>query len=267
VLLIEMGIPFVLYMLWWMTHGPGNRAVDRFMAIFPITYAALIFLVTDTGSTDVIAMRGFVPAQLCIVLLGLQYLDEWWSSATTRRRVVSGYLFAVALLPQLVWPAEELRWLSVDSIGSAAHTGGEVHILHVLVASEAKWPERLNYIHWANRSTPVDSVFIELGLTDEYQDQRFKYLERTRWLPPQLGTGVICPECNLNLSELRGISSGGSTDAVIEQAIATGKLLEHRRPIYVVVRGPNAPSHAALAYQDQRVTVYKIDTDWYLQSP
>lgn len=259
VFLIEMGLPFVLYLWFVVRQAFGRNAWERFLAVFPLVCLLLILVVRSSDETNNLVMRGIIPAQICIVLAAVAVIDRAnWRGFRPGRTALLWYLGLTIVLVQCVWPFEELRWLSAPALGAVLGVKNDVRVGGLVVAQPANWPDGLSYIHWANEHTSPGAVFVEGGLSKEQGDLEFMYLERLRFLPAQAIRKSADPASDVSLSQLATLASRLGKQSLLCQAVRSPYVAAHGPSLYYVSRAGLVPSMGSPVYQDQYVRVYVV---------
>ncbi len=139
-LLLEMGIPFVI--LLWLLLRPSLRTRPIRFWVFTAS-ALLIPFVVQIRYTNDIAMRGVMPAQLSLALIGCYGLAQLEAG---RRSIAAAVVLAQSLL-------------SLSTVGT------ELYLLSTLVR-----PPIPSTTQWIAEHTPLDSlVFFEEIENPEYE--------------------------------------------------------------------------------------------------
>ncbi len=113
--LIEFGLPFILYMIWIVKRiYSGEKlfsdAFDFILAVFPLFYLLLIFVLRDYGGGGDFSMRGMIPSQILILFTGLYVLDRPGGLPRPGwKRAALLWLFACFLIAQGVSAYAEVR--------------------------------------------------------------------------------------------------------------------------------------------------------------
>ena len=120
---IELGLAFILYVAWMIKEfvfspAPNRKPLFIVLALFPLISMFLIFFIEDRGGGDNFGMRGFIPAQMCIIFAGLLFLDEiGQKNKLSRWQVLSLiYIFGCFLFAQSFSSFAEIRAHSVRPI-------------------------------------------------------------------------------------------------------------------------------------------------------
>jgi hypothetical protein len=194
VLLVDMGLVYILYLLWW-----GKRILSRtrifdttesvLLGIFPLVSFLLVIIIKDEGGGRNFAMRGMIPAQIIIVFAALQILEEFYLHAQKIgwKRWIVIYVAVCFLVAQGFSTFAEIRSTSVKAVKLA-------------LWNECGWPtlfrqtvnfdeycvgqDKYKYIYWLNQNTPSDALILETG-TFEADSIKIRWLERNRLVVPQ----------------------------------------------------------------------------------
>lgn len=206
VLAIELGLVFVLFVLWSVRDRPwrSGRWEARVLFWFPAAYCALIFLVSAKGANN-FSTRGMLPAQTLMLIAAARHADGLLGAAGRR---ATRWALGVPLLAVFVWtPVAEFRRLSGEALAD--------------LAGAAPRPEASRYIDWLNRHTEPDAVILEEHLP--LAPLWVRMLERVRIVDLRSAAELPGPDREL----LRGRDIPPRRDPA--------ELLRDR-PVYIVVR-------------------------------
>jgi hypothetical protein len=265
---IEMGLSFLLYLIWWGRRLLGKNqlfatSLEALLGWQPVVCIFLVVILSDSGGGGNLAMRGMIPAQILISLAAVLVIDDVFPklSESRTRRWVWEYIFLLFLVGQGLSMAAEWRTNSIS-------------LLRYLVAGR---PSNLGnpvfgYIHWINTRTPSNSLIIEQGCPSS-DPPSYRWLERQRLLSPVCASSMDLFERDRDftiLSEWRAyradVERAGAQDAWDFPQVAL-ELLKNvdvdNLPIYQVVWHANQPTtltrpEGALVYEDNHVTIYHL---------
>lgn len=269
-LLIDMGLAFVLYLvfLWRQAQHPGP-AWRRFLALFPLAYLPIAFLVVIPA----FSMRGLIPAQMVMILAGCLVVERFrWSALSKGARAFAGYGLALVLLSQCITPwvdwallarqglAQTFHprqgWLALYGVAGPSSVPGR----HALVPSAGQALPSLAYVDWANRNTPEDALFVEEDVA-QLPDQ-FHFLERIQFADP---SDVLRQQDGSRDMKVPGQFLGAEQ---WWQSLGPGSLLERARgseyvkffhpPLYYVSRSGPEPGMGTPVYHDKFVVIYRL---------
>jgi hypothetical protein len=271
-LAIDMGLLFLLYLVWWgrrlFSDGPAFRSTEEFVLGLQPWTALAVFVIMDAAGGATLSMRGMITSQILIAFGGLLVLD--WAVGLPwlrgNRRLALAYGFAAFLLAQSTSTLAELRTTSKKVLEVAAWTECGV-VASVLRGFDSEYclpKDAYRYVYWLNQNTPNDSLILEQGPFVHDDPFKFGWLERSRSLEPrsseQAGSWysdqafVIPEEWDQFLREV-----SGTTDT-LEWIRASALAAEPPSAIFLVTRpgGKEAPAGSAPVYADQFVTIYSL---------
>jgi hypothetical protein len=265
ILLIDVGLPFVLYLLWAFRRGLSRpNAWARFLSVFPALPFILICLVRETGPTDNLAMRAMIPAQITIVVAAAMFLD--------RVRIdVKGWLgkIAIAYLGLMITAVQAATWMIDLQTATLAPVGAVMGVRQKLLwegvnlAEPAGFPHPLDYIHWINVNTPRSALVVE-GDPLPSDDLRLRLLERMSFISPQSVAGLPNGSRDFELitsADHAKLQSETKGKSVLEQALSS-RYVQLRKPeILYVDRQKNVPVAGKVVYHDEYVTIYELTSD------
>lgn len=256
ILSIELGLAFMLFLAWLWTRPWSRSPVwHGFLALYPALYLPLVFLLGDDGNN--LASRGMMPVALCI-FLGASLLPEALAhhNLSKREKVAWGYLLAVVLLGSMVTPLAEIDYYGRPAIGAAVPLPAAVVRF---VPPKDALPKPLEYISWANQSTPVNSLFVEPNAL--VVDRRFWMLERMRYLGPESVPALrqADPAVDFHLPHEVIAGAALTPETLIEESLASHYVAAAHPSVYLIWRGtPPPPVEGVLVYQDATVTIYRL---------
>jgi hypothetical protein len=261
-MLIEYGLGFAIYFWWLVSRRWREPGVWRkFGAVFPILSLFFVFLLRDDGGGNNFAMRGFIPGQIIMAVVAAEAVDHWnLTKIGSGTRVAMGYAIVTAILAGGVSWGIGLQTLARGPLGSAFQVKDKVRVLGVDMASEPRWPEFLDYIHWINANTPEDALVIESGPLPE-DDPRFRMLERMRFVTLKDAQRLTWSFHDFELApaSLSAIADAPNVGGdVFEQALRSAYFRLRHPPVYLVARGGQYSELGAPVYQDEFVAVYAI---------
>ena len=151
--LIELGLAFILYVAWMIkefvfSSAPNRKPIFIVLALFPLISMFLIFFIEDRGGGDNFGMRGFIPAQMCIIFAGLLFLDEiGQKNKLSRWQILSLiYIFGCLLIAQSFSSFAEIRAHSVRPI-KVVLSQNLPKKLSIGEEISPNWPVNYDYIH------------------------------------------------------------------------------------------------------------------------
>jgi hypothetical protein len=272
VALIEIGLPFILYLAWWVKRfyfetKPVETSEHLLLGVFPIFCLLLIFIIRDQGGGGNLSMRGMIPAQILIVFAALQVLETIVSRIRSSiwKRIVVIYLFLCFAIGQGFSSLAEIRFVSRDVSKMMLQTdcGWRVVVDGFL---ESCLPDNaFRYIYWLNQHTPLNALILETGPMSGDRVS-YRWLERSRFLIPEFAAKLELFQRDWDfvlLDEWRQLKSTlpHSTDDIVEWYQAVNFRYKGKRPVYLVVwaDGPTPSQAAQPVYQDSFVTVYALN--------
>jgi hypothetical protein len=190
ILVIEFGLLGLLYITALLDQFLTRRKLDGFgfqTLTFPPFYLFLMFLFHDEGGGDNFGMRGFIPAQILIVLAALQRLETLANARTTclpiRPRLWLG------LGPAIVILIAQSVVVPVSLLASRRPHPRVSKYAASVISSSPTFPPELAYIRWMNENTPSNAILLEASCPDDNllsdpNIQRYHWLERLRLIPP-----------------------------------------------------------------------------------
>jgi hypothetical protein len=242
----------------------ASRRVSRWfrvVMVFPLALLTLTFLFRDTSNANNFSRNAAIPAQLFVVVGGIYVFDsQLWRKQSRKRKVVMGYLLAIGVASQLITPIVQINYSSRQSIGAVLKVDKPVAFLWMPVAAlPAAFPDSLQYIIWANTSTPKNSVFVEEPVTED--DVRYRRLERIRMLNPNsiVSMDYLSQDFELlsakDLSELSIQYEGRTT---LEYLHVSPYMAANMPPVYYVSRSGARTDLGDPVYQDEFVIIYSL---------
>lgn len=262
VLLIEIGLPFVLYVLYCLRGGRTRRGGwERFLIIFPALCFPLVCLFVDKSGADNLAMRGMIPAQIIIAVAAASYLDRLEvRGGTLAIRWGAAYLALLLVLSESATWIADLQILSKEPIGSALRIAKSVYFAGVNLASDPSWPNSLAYIHWINTHTPDSALIVEADPLPA-DDLRFRLMERVRFISPISVSGLKYGYSDLELlsaAEIKKVESNMRGKNTLEAALSSSYVKLRHPEIFYVAREQNQLRTGKVVYRDSYVTIYEI---------
>lgn len=260
--LIELGLPFLLYVAWLVRKiSSGEKifseAFDFVLAIFPLTYLFLVFILRDYGGGGDFSMRGMIPAQILILFSGLYLLDKpGWLPHPAWKRLVLAWLFSCFLIAQGVSAYAEVRSDAVDTIKFERANG--------IGDRPAPKDYPLYYIIWLNQNTPENALILEDGCMSVDDSAAYRWLERSRFIPPACSEKMALFPRDADFimnKEWHGLyeSTSGSGD-ILAMYEAISFRQKGQVPVYLVSWGkdPKWSSLGSPVFEDTYVNVYRV---------
>jgi len=271
-LIIDMGLMFILYIVWWIKHLASEKAFfsiaeNVVLGLQPLVSVIFVFLITDRGAGSNVTMRGMITAQILITLAAILTLD-WLADlihGAGAKRLVFGYLFIVFLLAQSLSPLAELRTNSKRVIqvalwsdcGIPASLKGTFDPDYCL--SEDAW----RYVFWLNTHTPTDALVLEDGpFGEDYV--KFRWLERARLITPAdsytMGLNYYDYDFVLPSEWEQMVNQGNDTMSVLEWYQTLDFPGKGQHPVYLVThQADQEPARVGdPVYQDGFVKIYTL---------
>jgi hypothetical protein len=265
IMLVEIGLPFILYGAWLYTRGLRERGRwARFIVFFPLLYLILTLVFTHGGPGRNFVTRGSVPAQIGIVLGAALLLAQVnWRGLGRLQRGFITYAAAVAVLTQSLTPFFDLRTRSLQAIGRAAHAEQAVQVAGITIGTPpTPWAAQFEYMRWINTHTPVDALIVETGRIED--DTRFRLLERMRLVTYSMASEMSLMSVDLELLDpvrwqaARDVSEAA---APLELLAASEYARARRVPVYMVEREKADDPAGEVVYEDDFVRVVLIGRD------
>jgi hypothetical protein len=261
VMLVEMGLPFLLYLLWCVFYGYGAKnRWHRFLAIFPPAFILLTYVMTDSDPGRNFITRGMIPVEVAILLGGAEALALWRAQPHTRaQRIAVGYGMAACMIVQMVTPFADIRDRAMQSLGTALDARIPMEVAGITVADAVDpFPAKSAYQVWINNNTPMDALVVEYGPLED--TTIFRLLQRMRYLVPATADQLGHIQTDLDLLSLYSYAEfrarlGDSTP--IEAVSLSPYIGSHHPPVYFVVRDSNQMALGALVYSDYFVRIYR----------
>jgi hypothetical protein len=264
VMTIEMGLPFVLYLLFAFRNARSISRWRRFLVIFPALYLPFAFFLLPPN----FGMRGILPALVAINLAAALWMcDARGARWSVWQKWVLAYGLVVVLLLQTISPFIEWLPLARRSVANILRPATSQIALPItfpdgdnaLIPAFLGLPKELAYIRWANVNLPVDALVAEEGPLPH--DNRLHLLERMRIANPA--------DVSVQANGQRDLTLAGGADldgwwnslpglTIAEKAKASAYAQAHHPPIYLIVRSGLVPDGGELVYQDELVRIYRI---------
>lgn len=266
---IELGLAFILYVIWVMKEfvlapTPNRQPIHVALAIFPLISLFLIFFIEDRGGGDNFGMRGFIPAQICIVLAGLLYLDDLGIKNKFKhwQKWLGVYIFGCFLVAQSLSSIAEIRAHAVRPIKVVLTVDFPVPI-SLGENIYPNWPIEYDYIHWLNQNSPLNSLVLDD--CPPVENTQYRFLERLRFIDPRcvpMGTLLFQNDFVFVIPT--------EWSKLLQQSEKAGSLLnlysmspwsEKNIPTYFVDHGNTSVDRTKLGvivFQDAFVTVYRM---------
>lgn len=188
ILLIEVGLPFILYLGWAWRIGIRSKVTwNRIVVLLPPISLLLVFLVTDQGAGGNLERQGFFPAQIIMGFAAARLLDFAPPLMTLRRRLAATYILLLLGAAQVVSPVSEVlnQYYPVkSSLADLKVEESTPSTFRLVSVSKHGWARQLQYVHWLNRYTPENAIIVELGSPGQADDPRMDLLDRLRYMAP-----------------------------------------------------------------------------------
>jgi hypothetical protein len=263
ILLVEMGLPFMLYAVWLFRDGLQNRRPwHGFLVAYPVLYIFLTLLFTHTGPGHNFVTRGMIPVQIAIILGGCLLLENIrWSAGSRLARSAVLYSLAAALLAQTLTPLFDWRSRTMIALSRTLNPKTPVQLFGVTVASPIQLvPARFQYVTWINAHTPADALIVEYGPVED--DTAFRLLQRLRLVPPDVVSGLSLQGTDLeevNPAAWEQYRQMASEKDPLTLALASSFVRARQLPVYVVLRDPAQTAPGAEVYRDASVRIVRAD--------
>jgi hypothetical protein len=270
-LTIELGLPFVVYAVWFFRNlGRKTGLWRRFLMWYPVAYIPIAFLLQHTN----FALRGMIPVEIVIVLAAAAAVEkirpEAWSGI---QRSILRYGFAVLLAAQVL--SNGVEWWVVARKGltevlqpshgilalpiptTNAFPDGDTHLVPPMPGLGSVW----NYLYWANKNLPADALVVEIGLADDAN--KIHLLERMRFVDPAVAATAQHSERDLNIVNPQRLESWWQSlgeGTVWEKALRTEYVGRFHPPVYVLVHRGTLPGLGQPVYHDEYATIYLLST-------
>jgi hypothetical protein len=264
--LIEIGLPFILYLLWAAGRGSRRGTVwTRVLTFAPAALLLLTFVVKDVGAGGNLVMRGMIPAQILIAISAATYLDPISSRIRVgSTRAVIGILVVAgfAIIQSVSWVIDldglsygvrqtlkNLTWIPTS-------TGGA----RLVAAGDPGWPGNLAYIHWLNAETPVEALVLEAGGPGAMDEPRYRLLERLRYLTPKGAEtlGLIERDHDFLSEGALGRLEQSRSETDVLSAWEASPWSRTGRPAYLVSWDGERSDLGAPLYRDDFVFIYQV---------
>jgi hypothetical protein len=264
ILLVEIGLPFLLYAIWFFSEGlSSRRRWVIFLAGYPVTYIALTFLFIHTGPGHNFDSRGMIPVQIAIILGGCMFLEKqsrkpWPRSA----RWAASYILLAAILAQTLTPLFDLRARVMIALSRTLNPSHPIQVLGVTVASPMEpMPGRFQYIYWINANAPANSLIVEYGPLDD--DTGFRLLQRLRWIAPDTAETMSLGHTDreaVNPAAWEQFKRKAAGQDPLANALGSAFVATHHPIVYAVLRTADPNITGELVYADAFVRIIRIDT-------
>jgi hypothetical protein len=266
VLTIELGVVFVLFVCWLFQHRWVERQRwEKTLLLYVGIYSLIILLWQDYGGGGNLVTRGFIPVQVLIVIAATLWLDKKLNTYSSKwtRLLLGGFVTMFVLASSVSWLAD-LKAQSNAPLSSL--TGLRIGSMIKAGEVDLTWPKNLEYIRWLNTNTPAQTVVIEDGCAAEYDDPRYRLLERARWIDPRCAERLTLIERDRDFllqAEWRDIIQ--SRLSALEIATNPERLfpiIDTNTPVYEVVWNwatkDGAGQSSDPVYEDSYVMIYRI---------
>jgi hypothetical protein len=271
VLLVDMGLAFVLYLLWWGRRMLGQEHLGdtveyAVLGIFPLVSILLVFLIRDDGGGTNFAMRGMIPAQMIIVYTALRLLQEMahFLQSFAWRRYALAYVVVCFITAQSFSMFAEIRSVSVDVVKLALwqECGWKTLLTRVSFDDYCLIKDEFRYIPWLNGNTEKKALILEAGPLPE-DTVRFRWLERSRLLLPVDFSTLALSGYDKDFIAETEWQELMAQSAEMPDVLGWYHALQFRdkdkRPVYLVVRQEMVlPDSAVLKYQDDFVKIFAL---------
>ncbi len=276
VLLIEMGLPFLLYCVW-ITRAAIRKTFgwDRFAIIYPILMFVAISFLKDKGGGENFVMRSILPALVMIDIIAALSLDNVnWPRLPIPVRIAAVYLAIVITLSQSVTWLFELNQRSSEPLGSVFNIKSTVKLSSMTLMSPVTWPDALQYIHWVNANTPANALIIEETPlesmpTELMQNGRYRMMERIRFMnkveldkTPREYLFQLDRAISVRQDALNQLLQDDPSQSLIAQTLKSRYVLEGCYPLYYV-SWRLGRIDGELVYHDSFVNIYDISQTSY----
>lgn len=191
-LTIDIGLAYLFYVLWWGERLFSKEKVFQdnqsfISGLFPVTSFLLLLLVKDIGGGGNFSMRGFIPAQIILILTSVIWADSKKSILRNIgwKKWVVLYFLTNFFFAQSLSTLAEVRSLAVRPLKLALwQECGWRTIGYPKGEMETCLPkDQYYYIYWLNKNTPSNALIIETGHLPP-DKAIFRWLERNRILMP-----------------------------------------------------------------------------------
>jgi hypothetical protein len=270
-LTIELGVPFVLYAVWFFRSlGRKTGLWRRFLVGYPAAYIPIAFLLQHTN----FALRGMIPVEIVIVLAAAVAVENIRPETLTGvQRSILRYGFAILLAAQVLsngvewWvvarkaltevlrPASGILALPIPVTN--AFPDGDTHLISPMRDQGSGW----NYLSWVNKNLPADALVVEVGLADDAN--RIHHLERMRFVDPAEAAAAQHSERDLNIVNPQRLAAWWQSlgpGTVWEKALRTDYVRRFHPPVYVLVHRATLPQLGQPVYHDEYATIYLLST-------
>ncbi len=270
-LTIELGVPFVIYVVWFF-RGLGRKTGlwRRFLMWYPAAFIPAAFLLQHTN----FALRGMIPVEIVIVLAAATAVENFRPAALTGiQRTILRYGFAVLLAAQVL--SNGVEWWVVARKGltetlrpshgilalpiptSNAFPDGDTHLISPMAGLGTGW----NYLYWVNTNLPADALVVEIGLADDAN--KIHLLERMRFVDPAEAATAQHSERDLNIVDPQRLAAWWESlgpGSVWEKALRSDYVRRFHPPVYVLVHRGTLPQLGQPVYQDGYATIYLLSS-------
>ncbi len=272
ILTIEIGLPFILFGIWFFRYaGRKGAPWRRFLAWYPVAYLPVAFLLLAPN----FSMRGMIPVQIVMVFAAARLFEEAGAVPWTRfQKALLRYGLAVVILAQMVSPAVE--WL-ILARGALAQTlrlpegfmplpipadtfaDGDNRLIPAFNGLNPEW----QYIYWANINLRRDAVIVETPLPGNYNF--IHLLERIRIQDPgevEVVTNGVRDLTLVNPARLAQWWNSLGAGTLPQKALRSEYLRDRQPPVYLVVHAGAAAPEGQPVYQDSYTAVYLLQAGW-----
>jgi hypothetical protein len=261
ILSMEMGIVFLLYLVWLFSKGIRSKTGwGRFAALFPLLFYFCSCLVTDHGGGDNFTMRGMIPAEIVIAFAAAFYMDSIQIPKGLWVRIGLAYVALVVIVTHAISWMNDLQSYSREPLGNVLGLKGKQKIYGFIVASSVNWPDDLMYIHWLNQNSEPDALIVEDGVPAK-DNLRYHLLERERIIDPSQASGMeyFYHDTDLmSLGQWEAYRDSAGNTSLLDRAKTSAYCRTRSCVLYYVVRNPAITTTGTPVYQDDFVRVYRI---------
>jgi hypothetical protein len=276
ILLIDIGLPLVIYGVWVFQRSWRHRSIwNRLAVVYPIVMFLMTVFLTDQNGGGNFSRRGLIPMQIVIALAAAMAWKNWewprtgwrdprtrsWFTGQTLRVFLCGYiLLAFAAAQSVSWLVWE-QDAGQTALGCALRVKKPALALGFGIASCPGMPEEFAYVSWLNRQTPASALIVEEKIPS-VEDRRLLLLERMRYVDPidaqrvydfRIEWEITPPD---DLARLGKITAGKD---VLAAAMQSAYVRQNRPPVYFVARNGARPELGEPVYTDKFVTIYKVE--------
>jgi len=271
ILLIEIGLPFILYIAWWFTKFFSGKSIytnnERIvLGIFPLISFFLIFFFRDDGGGGNFSMRGVLPAQILIVFASLFFISDIGKKILLFgwKKWVLIYIFFCFIVSQGISAFAEIYDSGRESVSIILQNDCSLLSFPMKPNDDCYDNDPYQYIHWLNLHTPRNALILETGPITS-SGLNFRWLERIRFLDPDFASQLDLAQLDKDYLLLHEwsdfIETNANSTGIIEWYRTTYFRDKENLPVYVVVwLGGETPAiDGVLVYRDGYVNIYRYD--------